>query len=129
MRADLDTTQPLVRLSRNTPLSLIWHLIQGHAKQERARLSGVSHVRKTPGEGRPKKLTIESAHVASHPTYRETSLVMMPTDRSFSLHHRASVQRQSGNACTVHVPARQVSNCPLKGLLLVYGLAILICAP
>lgn len=33
IRVDLDTAQPLIKLSRNTPLSLIWHLIQGHAKQ------------------------------------------------------------------------------------------------
>ena len=64
MRADLDTAQPFIKLSRNTPLSLIWHLIQGHAKQERARLSGVSHVRKTPREARPRKLTREISHVA-----------------------------------------------------------------
>jgi len=30
---DLDTTQPMIKLSRNTPLLLFLHVIQGHAKQ------------------------------------------------------------------------------------------------
>ncbi len=41
---DLDTTQPMIKLSRNTPLPLILHVIQGHAKQLKAQLSGVCHV-------------------------------------------------------------------------------------
>ena len=53
MGVDLDTTQPLIKLSRNTPLPLILHLIQGHAKQESARLSGVSHVRKQSAKVKP----------------------------------------------------------------------------
>ncbi len=30
---DIDTTAPMIKLSRNTPFHLILHVIQGHAQQ------------------------------------------------------------------------------------------------